>query len=206
MSEEEDIQQSNEIEANPEPVAARGTTPAWPFILLVMLFFGGMVYVEETAGAFRVDVYTAGFKNPPPAVGLSEEDELYVIGKRVYANCAACHQPSGLGVAGQFPPLKDSEWVLAEGPNRIIRLVLDGVAGPMKVKGEDYSNAMVPWRPTLSDREIAAVLTFIRGQKEWGHSASAVLPNKVKAIRDATASQAGTTWTADALLKVSEKD
>lgn len=190
-----------------EPQALRSGVPAWPFILLVVLFFGGMLYVESHGGAFNRDVYVGSMKTLPPQLGLSPEQELYIRGQRVYAVCAACHQPSGGGVPGQFPPLSGSEWALADGPNRVIRLVLDGVGGPMKVKGETYNNVMVPWRDSpFTDEDLAGVITFIRKNKDWGHDASMVTAAQVKAVREATKGHAGTAYTADELLGLPDKE
>jgi len=49
-------------------------------------------------------------------------------------SCALCHQTTGLGKEGQFPPLAGSDWLLASGPNRIGRIVLNGLTGPIRVE------------------------------------------------------------------------
>ena len=73
---------------------------------------------------------------------------------------------TGLGAAVEFPPLAGSEWVLEPGPNRIIRIVLNGFGGPVTVKGQSFQNTMVPFRDILNDTQIAQVLMYIRS--EWG--------------------------------------
>ena len=96
---------------------------------------------------------------------LTEEEKLIRKGRETFNFvCADCHQSTGLGLAGQFPPLAGSEWVLGEGPNRIIRIVLNGVQGPIEVKGQAFNNAMPAQKDILKDDQIAAVLTFIRNQ------------------------------------------
>ena len=80
---------------------------------------------------------------------------------------------------GQYPPLVGSEWVLASGPARMIRIVLDALQGPVKVKGLNFNNTMTPWRDTLTDQQIAAIITYVRTQKDWGHNASPVTPEEV---------------------------
>jgi mono/diheme cytochrome c family protein len=189
--------------AESEPgVSVASPSSAWPFVALGVLLFGCFLYVENTGGAFRADVFQGDYKTPPRAAAKSPEEQLLDRGRQVYAACAACHQPSGLGAPGQFPPLAGSEWVLHENPNRVIRLVLDGVGGPMTVKGAAYSNVMVPWRDVLSDADVAAVSSFIRNNSDWGNKASFVTPAQVKAIRDETKDRSGRPWTADELLKV----
>ena len=100
-------------------------------------------------------------------------------GAKVYATCSACHQATGAGLPGVFPPLAESEWV--NGPvENLIRIQLRGLAGPIKVKGADYNMAMPP-NATMSDDEIAAVLTYIRSN--FGNKSSAVTAAQVKALR-----------------------
>ena len=102
-------------------------------------------------------------------------------GKALYAACAACHQPTGAGVAGMFPPLAESEWV--NGPEEnLIRIVLRGLQGPITVKGVDYPGT-IPMAALshMSDEDIAAVLTYIRSN--FGNDAPAVTAEKVKEFR-----------------------
>jgi mono/diheme cytochrome c family protein len=130
---------------------------------------------QRTVELLRPAVATAG---AAPAVD----------GKQVYgAKCAACHQASGLGVAGVFPPLAGAEWVLGN-EKVLISLLLHGVQGEIVVKGNTY-NGVMPAFGTLADEEIAAVLTYIRS--DWGNQASPIDAAAVKAQREATKDQAG---------------
>ncbi|MFN7141031.1 MAG: c-type cytochrome, partial [Limisphaerales bacterium] len=152
------------------------------------------------AGGFNKMVYAPYRSMAELPVPAGDDTAL---GRRVYmASCAPCHQANGMGMAGQFPPLAGSEWVLTPGPGRAIRIVLDGVAGPMEVRGVHYNNAMVPWRDNLSDEEIAAVVTFIRN--EWGNQASKVTPEQVAELRAATAGRG--TYTAEELLRLPDTE
>jgi mono/diheme cytochrome c family protein len=96
--------------------------------------------------------------------------------------CAACHQPDGLGKEGVAPPLAGSEWVLAPEGDRLVRIVLNGMSGPVQVKGRDWNLAMPPWREALKDDEIAVVLTYIR-TKVGGNQARPITPELVGAAR-----------------------
>ena len=106
-----------------------------------------------------------------------------VDGKQLFgAKCAACHQGSGLGVAGVFPPLAASEWVV--GDEKILtNILLHGVNGEMIVKGSPYKGAMPAWK-SLSDDELAAVLTYIRS--DWGNSAAPIKADTIKSQRELT--------------------
>jgi mono/diheme cytochrome c family protein len=78
--------------------------------------------------------------------------------------CAACHQPDGGGKEGVAPPLVGSEWVLAPSGERLVRIVLNGLNGPITVRGKTWNQPMLPWRENLTDEQIAVVLNFIRSQ------------------------------------------
>jgi mono/diheme cytochrome c family protein len=112
-----------------------------------------------------------------------------------------------MGAAGQWPPLVGSEWVLALGPNRIIRIVYGGLSGPLTVKDVQYSNLAMPAQGRdvkLSDEDMAAVITFIRSNKEWGNNASPVTPEQIKMVREQIKDRADP-WTAAELLSIPEK-
>ena len=109
-----------------------------------------------------------------------------IDGGQIFAGkCAACHQATGLGVPGVFPPLAASEWVLGD-DKLLVQIPLHGVNGALQVKGVIYNGAM-PVFNTLSDGEIAAVLSYVRSS--WGNSAAPVTAETVKAGRAATAAR-----------------
>jgi mono/diheme cytochrome c family protein/glucose/arabinose dehydrogenase len=111
----------------------------------------------------------------------NEEQMLFDNGRQTYAGlCAACHQPTGKGLEGLAPPLAESEWVLGD-PERIAKVVMHGLRGPIKVKGMTYSYDM-PAAGFLTDEQIAGVLTYVR--REWDHEASPVSVDLVKKIRE----------------------
>ncbi len=109
-----------------------------------------------------------------------------VDGKQLFGSkCVACHQATGLGVPGVFPPLVGSEWVV--GDEKILtNILLHGINGELAVKGATYKGAMPPWK-AMSDDELAAVMSYIRG--EWGNQAAPIKPETVKAQREATKSR-----------------
>jgi ubiquinol-cytochrome c reductase cytochrome b subunit len=98
-------------------------------------------------------------------------------GASVYAsNCQSCHQPTGTGVAGSFPPLAGSEWVTGD-KKKLIGVILNGLNGKVEVKGQSYNNVMPPWKGTLTNKQIADVATYIRNA--WGNKADAVTEAEV---------------------------
>jgi mono/diheme cytochrome c family protein/glucose/arabinose dehydrogenase len=128
----------------------------------------------------------------------AEEQKLFDNGRGVYeATCLACHQPHGMGQEGLAPGLVGTDWV-AGPPERLIRIILHGLRGPIKVKDQTYELDM-PSLGVLDDEQIAAVLTYVR--REWGHTYSAVTPDFVKKVRDETAKREDA-WTEPELLKI----
>lgn len=192
-----------------EPVATLATVPMWLFVGVFVLLCGGAVYFDARGGWFDARVYGPYHKPPldfQPPRGDGPDLEY---GRRVYnMTCSACHQPTGLGsAANNAPPLVGSEWVTTAGPNRIIRIVLNGLSGPIEVAGKQYgAGVMTPFKDSLSDADIAAVLTFIRMNPDWKHNASPVTPAQVTKIREATKDRGSLNWTAAELLKISDSD
>ena len=93
---------------------------------------------------------------PVPVLSFAEKIEE---GGRLYSqNCAACHQPEGQGIAGAFPPLAGSDYLLADS-QRAIGVIVNGLSGPIVVNGETY-NGVMPG-VLLSDSDIANILTFV---------------------------------------------
>jgi len=96
--------------------------------------------------------------------------------------CAACHQKDGDGKDGVAPPLVGSEWALTPVQSRLVRIVLNGVAGPIHVRGRDWNLAMPPWRENLNDDQVAVVLSFIRTSLGTNHAA-VIAPEAVAVVR-----------------------
>ncbi|MCY4158617.1 MAG: cytochrome c [Bacteroidetes bacterium] len=118
------------------------------------------------------------------AEGGIAQDSAVPDGEPLYmTRCASCHQANGEGISGVFPPLNEVDWVTGD-KGRLIRLVLDGVMGPLQVGDMVYTGAMPPWKTFLNDQEMAALLTYIR--TAWDNDASAVTENEVRLVREAT--------------------
>lgn len=190
-----------------DPIEGHEPVSLWLVAVMCAMFFWGGFYVGNYNGGFRPLVFdeVGGGVAAGGAAGPAQVD-IKALGKRVFAaNCQPCHQENGLGLPNQFPPLVASEWVLASGTSRLVRLVLDGIQGPIQVKGEPYNGAMPPWRDVLSDEQIAAVLTYVRS--EWGNQAGPVAAELVKAIRDKTKDRPSQgSWTAEELLALPETE
>jgi mono/diheme cytochrome c family protein len=126
------------------------------------------------------------------------EQQWFTLGKELYSiSCGACHQPHGNGQEGLAPPLAGSEWVTGS-EERLIRIALHGMMGPVTVKDKKWDMIM-PGLGIFEDEQIAGILTYIR--REWGNTADPVTPASVKKVRDQYPDR-DDLWTEAELLKI----
>jgi len=171
------------------------------FLFSGLIFVGG-TYLGRFSGHFHPKVFNEYGQPPKAGAAAAVAVDPLVLGKNVYAQvCAACHQPTGLGLPPAFPPLAGSEWVSGS-EERLIRIVLHGLQGPIKVKGVEYVGAMPAAGPgsgyNLSPEKVAAVLTYVR--KEWGGIETPVAAAKVAEVRGKEGNRQP--WTAAELEKI----
>jgi mono/diheme cytochrome c family protein len=115
------------------------------------------------------------------ASGPTDEASLKAHGEHVYKHvCSTCHQPTGMGLAGSFPPLAGSGEYYGDARNHA-RIIVHGLTGPIQVQGVQWSATMPPQGGALSDYDIAAVATFER--LSWGNNDGIVMPEDVAAVR-----------------------
>lgn len=173
-----------------------------PLVLLGIMcsaVFFGSIYMAHNSVRFDPLVVNEHAKREKPGATGPVALTRAQLGKKIFVtNCATCHQPTGTGVPGQYPPLAGSEWVTGS-EERMIRIVLHGLNGPITVSGQEYTNVMAPLGAVLKDEQIANVLSYVRS--EWGNTAPEVQPETVAKVRAETAAHAGY-WTAPELLKV----
>lgn len=101
-------------------------------------------------------------------------------GQKVYNTyCVACHQADGKGASGRFPPLTQTDWVIGD-KERLVKVILNGMEGPIEVNGDDY-NSLMPQHSFLNDNDIAAVLNYVR--TNFGNSADSISAKEVQHIR-----------------------
>jgi mono/diheme cytochrome c family protein len=116
---------------------------------------------------------------PPLGSGAESKEERIEAGKRLFATvCAACHQASGQGIPGRFPPLAGSD-LLNSDKHRAIQIVVNGLQGEVVVNGQRFNNSM-PKFP-LSDQDIANALSYV--YSSFGNSGKDVTSEEVKAVR-----------------------
>lgn len=188
----------NEAQRREAPDPDENNRPLPWFLIMVLgaMAMWGAFYIYSTPsggesrwGDQRTMSALRGKPKPPAGAKLD--------GAPIYAaKCVACHQASGKGVPGVFPPLAESEWVIGS-PERLVQILLHGVSGELVVKGNTYKGVM-PAFASLDDAELAALATHLRSQ--WGHAASEIKADFVAQQREATKDR-GKPWAGGAELE-----
>lgn len=143
--------------------------------------FSGKLAAAPYDGAPGPAALAAGYAAPAPS-GATQMER----GRGVFMRtCFACHQPDGRGLPGVFPPLAGSDFLLAD-HDRPIRIVTQGLSGPVTVLGRTYNNVMPP--QMLSDGDAADVLTFVT--HSWGNAGRPYTVDEVRQVRGALAANA----------------
>lgn len=202
-----DIQKVHSIllREKPEPEENKMPLPLWLLGFIAAWIFGVSIYVIHNRGGLEITfnkaalVYDERYTSAMDAAGGPAKPKVdpLVQGKKLFnGTCATCHQATGQGVPGVYPPLAKSEW--ANGPEeRVIRILLHGLTGELKVQGGTYNGSMPNFGKgggyNWSDENIAYVLTYVR--QEWGNTAGAIDPAKVAEIRTKAAVSRDKPWT-----------
>ena len=118
------------------------------------------------------------------AAGTLSLEEQVNAGKALYTGtCSVCHQDSGAGMPGVFPPLAKSDYLAGHSNEEIIKVVLSGLNGPLKVNGQDYNSVMPPMSQ-LTDDEVANILTYVKNS--WDNGGGRISKDDVTKVRAAT--------------------
>ena len=180
----------------PEPHEGNRPIPWLVIVIVGALFIFAVGYMWTT---YQNNPASYGDRRTAADFAVATVDAGGAVdGAQIYTSqCLACHQATGLGLPGVFPPLAGSEWVTGKA-SVAVQIVLHGVSGDLTVKGSHYNGMMPTFKDKLSDAEIAAVVSHIRGN--FGNSVDGVDAATVKAQRAATATRPGP-WNGDADLR-----
>lgn len=173
-------QQKREL---PDPTEQVTPVPWFVIAVTMALMALGVVYISQadinTPAAWGDGREVSELAGPAKSAAGAKVD-----GAALFASlCVACHQATGLGLPGVFPPLAGSEWVGGK-DTTAAAILLHGVTGPVQVKGTTYNGAMPAFKDQLNDAQIAAVLSHIRSQ--WGNTGAAVTAETVAKVREET--------------------
>ena len=140
---------------------------------------------EKKVAALKAQM-ASELKGNPKIASLTKDIQVEK-GKSVYMQtCFVCHQPTGLGVPGQIPPLAESDFLI-KNKEDAIRAVVIGRTGETVDNGKTYKGTMIPLA-YLTDDQIANVLTYVRNS--WGNASDAVSAADVAKIRAEAAAPA----------------
>jgi mono/diheme cytochrome c family protein len=177
-----------------EPVERANPVP-WLLGLVAstLLVWGVSYFLLNPALGPQPATSPAPANSPTDAAVTTEPD-----GARIFASrCASCHQATGVGLPGVFPPLASSEWVNGD-PKQVARILLLGVVGEITVAGGKFNGSMPGFGTTLSDAEIAAVASHVRSS--FGNKSPPLPADLVKAVR-ITLNNRTTPWAGEDELK-----
>ena len=150
--------------------------------------YDSLQYLNDTdVRAMAVYLKSLGQGNPlaPEVSGIPapESSLLMSFGQTVYStHCAICHAADGRGMPPDYPPLAGNPSIQMESSVNPIRMVLNG-GFPPGTAGNPMPYGMPPFAQTLSDDEVAAVVTYIRAV--WGNRGSAVSARQANELRTA---------------------
>lgn len=195
---DEDLQKihSQLLREKVEPSEKDSPVPIFVIFLFAILFFWGGFYLSTYSGDFRADVFDPEWKGGVKE-GAEEVFDPLVKGKKLYARqCQQCHQADGMGLPGVYPPLVNSPWLLTS-EERPVKILLKGISGPINVMGKDF-NGNMPEISEWKDRDIAAVLTFVR--QNWTNKAGPISEELVAKVREEIKDRTKP-WTSGELLK-----
>jgi mono/diheme cytochrome c family protein len=119
--------------------------------------------------------------NPTPTAPSPSSAKTMDMGKSVYADrCAACHLRDGQGMPPAYPPLAGNPSIEMDVSVNPLRMVLNGGYPPQTAQNP-RPYGMPPFAQVLSDEEVAAVVTYIRGA--WGNHGALVTPREANSMR-----------------------
>lgn len=192
--------------ASPTPVPMGIIAAIAGIAILAGNYFGGNTGNDFSSANINGYDYPAKFSGVTGDTGggldpktLHEPANWIAAGKALYGNnCASCHQATGQGVPGTYPPLAGSEFVV-KGEKRPIAILLHGLGGPLTVNGKAYNGQMPP-QGAKSATELAQLLSYIRN--EWGNKASVIYEDQIAAMKKELPSRS--IYTAAEILAIGE--
>jgi mono/diheme cytochrome c family protein len=175
-----------------------GTPGAVPMPLWLMALCGVAIFWAGTSfsGGFGSSYFSADNYSVHPGAevsarsaggggggGAAEGPSQVELGQTFFTqNCVVCHQANGAGIPGTYPPLAGSEFVNG-GSRRLGMILLKGLIGPITVEGHQFTGAvaMPPWGTSLTDKKIAAILTYVR--QSFGNHGGPITPEQIADAR-----------------------
>jgi mono/diheme cytochrome c family protein len=193
------VQQAHAAAAREKPdftvAASQSTFPLWAIIPMIGVAIAAGSMVQPGSFTMSPNVKGYAYELTPPegetgtgAVVDEYDPKIWIAkGKSQFSTvCASCHQATGEGVPGQFPPLKNSEYVI-HGETRVVSILLHGIIGQLQVNGKGYNGAMPAQGAVKTNKDIAQIASYIRN--EWGNQASLIYDDQVAELRKSLAAR-----------------
>lgn len=194
---------AGEIAWEPSRAETPAPIPTWAWVLFISIvafgaFYGVRLWEPPPDFATTPTYGPLVLNRPQPAGSPTATDTVTAsttqragttgsdaaLGASVYeSHCVSCHQATGKGLPGVFPPLAGNPAVIDTDPTTHIEVVLNGLQGKV-IDGVLYASPMPPWADQLSDAQIAAVINHERSS--WGNSAPGVTAKDVARLRGKT--------------------
>lgn len=175
---------------HPEPQEGTHSVPRIVMLWIAILIVWGVGYYAWQIGKPMLGGDSRSVVEKPAAGADIDGEALFGV------HCSACHQASGQGVPGAFPPLVDSHWLQGD-PAVPVAIVHDGLQGPIEVEGKSFQGVMPAFAGKLSSAEIAGVISYAR--QAWGNDAEAVEASLVESHVEEFGERGA--WSADELSK-----
>ena len=188
---DESIQQVHAelVAKKPEPKDGFTAMPLFLLGFISTMIFVTSIYLVHYRAGFSPMVYDERLDPKSAAGSIVKEltpEQVVADGKKSFQQvCAACHQNTGLGVPGTYPPLAGSEWVHGN-DERVIRILLHGLNGAVEVEGKTFNGAMPAFGKVTgggynwNEEKISQVLTYIR--QEWGNKSEPITKDQVAEV------------------------
>ena len=168
---------------NPEPQEGSNPMPWFVMVLTALLMSFGVFYIARSALGNAPSLgdgrSTAELQGAAPAVAGAAVDGAAVFASR----CVACHQASGAGLPGVFPPLAGSDYLKTKTKDEVIATVVNGLSGKVTVNSVEYTSVMPPWSH-FNDDDIANILTYVYGS--WDNPGHVISAQDVARVRAST--------------------
>jgi len=146
-----------------------------------VLLASALLFTGCSKGSNSSTTTTTTQASTAPGAPAAKTGSMVTLGAATFnANCATCHGSKGQGQPGAFPPL-DGNPIVTGDPKPLIKIIKNGLTGPVKINGAMYNGQMPAWSATLSDAQISAVVTYIRGA--WANHAGPVTTAEVAVLK-----------------------
>jgi nitrite reductase (NO-forming) len=145
------------------------------FSILSLAVFAAFLFIQAAPERITTTNDLEFLQDAVPAKAMETGKAIY-NGK---GNCFVCHQATGVGVPGVFPPLAKSDFLLADKKRAIVQTIY-GSKTPITVNGVKYPGGIMT-NVVMTDQEVVDVVNYILNS--WGNKGGVVTLDEVKAAR-----------------------